>query len=338
MSANITINKEGTAETFHVGKTPWHGLGQKLDNPATAVEAIAAAHMDWEVESKPVYMPGANQGEMVAIPNKQAIVRTDTQEVFNVFSRSYAPLQNRDAFGFFDKVVGEGQAIYHTAGSLGGGRKIWILAQLPGNLTIAGTNDEIERYILLSNSHDGTLAVSMKWTTVRVVCENTLMCALGGKGTHFRTEHQGNIQNRVLEAREVLELSDTHFSFMMEKLNQLAATKMNQESLDMFLWDLYELDPELPLTDQFHLKQLNYQQTMELFETGRGNQDKGVRGTAWAALNAVTEFVDYYRPVGSSQKSLGDPNYQDKRLQASWFGPGEKVKQQALDKLLVLAN
>jgi hypothetical protein len=118
MPAEIT-NTNGRDEMFYTGKTPWHGLGTKLDGPATAAEAIAAASLDWTVDTVPVYLDGG-----VEIPGKKAVVRTDTGLVMNVMSDRYTPLQNVDAFAFFDAVVGAGEAIYHTAGSLQGGRKV----------------------------------------------------------------------------------------------------------------------------------------------------------------------------------------------------------------------
>ena len=130
MPAEITETK-GKAEMMYVGRTPWHGLGTQLDGPPTAAEAIAAASLDWTVEMVPVYLDGG-----IEIPGKRAAVRTDTGLVMNVMSDRYTPLQNVDAFAFFDAVVGAGEAIYHTAGSLQGGRKVWALARLPGDLKV----------------------------------------------------------------------------------------------------------------------------------------------------------------------------------------------------------
>ena len=338
MAANITDNKEtGKAEMMYVGQTPWHGLGTKLDKPATAEQAIKEAGLDWDVVSKPVFFKGEYDNSFSAISGKQAIVRADSGEVFNVMTKSYTPLQNRDAFGFFDKVVGEGQAIYHTAGSLAGGKRIWILAQLPGTLQVT-KKDVLEKYVLLANSHDGSLAVHMKMTPIRVVCQNTLNIAInqGGKNSGFRSEHQGNIGQRVVEARELLGLSEAYFARVMEGVQALVKTPMNNNDLNHFLWEVYQLDPALPLSDQFHLKQMSYEQTLELFETGKGIQDdKEVRGTAWAAYNAVAEYIDHQKPVGQSEDTMGsrDVKVMDKRLDSAWFGAGAKVKSKAWELL-----
>lgn len=344
MADNITKNKAtGKAEMFYTGETPWHGLGTKLDKPQTAEEAIKEAGMDWEVVSQPVYISNNDDGlSYRSVPGKQAIVRADSGDIFNILTKSYTPLQNRDAFAFFDKVVGEGQAIYHTAGTLGGGRRVWILAQLPGTLQVT-KRDVLEKFVLLANSHDGSLAVHMKMTPIRVVCQNTLSAALEkDKGIqHFRTEHQGNLNQRIIEARGVLGLSEAYFARVMEGVNRLVATKMNQESLNAFLWELYELDPEVELTDQFHLKQLSYNETVRLFEEGKGiADDPQVRGTAWAAYNAVTEWVDHYKPVGQSENTMGDKSVKvmDKRLDSAWFGSGAKVKARAWKELVAAGN
>ena len=131
MAHDLTIKADGTAEMAYFGKTPWHGLGTELDSPATWDEAMKAAGLDWEVEMKPVYLEGG-----IEIPNKKATVRKDTGEVFGVFTDRYTPLQNSTFGDFMDAVVNVGEANYHTAGSILGGRKVWALVKLPGELGI----------------------------------------------------------------------------------------------------------------------------------------------------------------------------------------------------------
>ena len=152
-----------------------------IDNPLTAKEAIAQCGLDWEVETRAVYqyapMEGNRYYKHLLIPNKQAVVRTDTEQAFTVMGNGYIPVQNREAFNFFDSVIAQGEAIYDSAGSFFGGRKVWILAKLPGDIAVSDT-DKIGKYILLSNSHDGSSALRMKFTPIRIVCSNTLAIAL----------------------------------------------------------------------------------------------------------------------------------------------------------------
>ena len=198
MPAGITA----TDGMMYTGNAPWHKLGVKLDNPATAAEAIEAAQMEWSVITKPVY--ARNQaGGFEEVDGKRAIVRADTQEVFTIMGNGYEPVQNKDAFSFFDAVIGQGEAIYHTAGSLYGGKRIWVMAKLPDDIKIT-PDDVIQPYILLSNSHDGSTALRMQITPIRVVCANTLSVALGSNGG-FYAKHTRNVMQRAKDAREVKE-------------------------------------------------------------------------------------------------------------------------------------
>ena len=279
-----------------------------MSQVATAQEAIEAASMDWEVAMREVFIQTPS-GQFMEVTDKKAVTRLDNGKVFGVFSNQYTPLQNRDAFTFFDSVVGAGEAIYHTAGTLGGGSRIWILAKLPGDLKLSNS-DVLERYILLANSHDGSLAVTMKPTTVRVVCNNTLSVAMGGDTNKlFRAVHTSSVMQRVNQARETLGLQEAYFAMMMRGIERLADESMNQVAADEFLVKLFgqEESPEAIST-----RMQNQMDTVgDLFISGTGNH--GVN--RWDMLNAVTEFVDHKRSKDA-----------DKRLDAAWFGGGKDLK------------
>ena len=316
MPANITVTN-GVAEMMTAdGRDAWHGLGARLSQVATAQEAIEAASMGWEVEMRKVFIQTPS-GQFMEVTDKKAVTRLDNGKVFGVFSNQYTPLQNRDAFTFFDGVVGAGEAIYHTAGTLGGGSRIWILAKLPGDLKLSNS-DVLERYILLANSHDGSLAVTMKPTTVRVVCNNTLSVAMGGDTNKlFRAVHTSSVMQRVNQARETLGLQEAYFAMMMRGIERLADESMNQVAADEFLLKLFgqEESPEAIST-----RMQNQMDTVgDLFISGTGNH--GVN--RWDMLNAVTEFVDHKRSKDA-----------DKRLDAAWFGGGKDLKQKAWNLLL----
>ena len=159
-----------------VGEKPWHGEGTKLENVATSAEAIEAAGLDWKVEKRGLYF-AQTDGTTQLIPGKYATVRTDNQVALGIVGKVYTPLQNKEAFSFFDSIVGVKEAMYHTAGSLGKGERVWILAKLPGYIKVT-EDDVVEKYLLLANSHDGSSAVEMLFTPVRVVCQNTLNLAI----------------------------------------------------------------------------------------------------------------------------------------------------------------
>ena len=316
MPANITVNN-GVAEMMTAdGRDAWHGLGARLSQVATAQEAIEAANMGWEVGMREVFIQTPS-GQFMEVTDKKAVTRLDNGKVFGIFSNQYTPLQNRDAFTFFDSVVGAGAAIYHTAGTLAGGSRIWILATLPGDLKLSDT-DVLERYILLANSHDGSLAVTMKPTTVRVVCNNTLSVALGGETNKlFRAVHTSSVMQRVNQARETLGLQEAYFANVMRGIERLADERMTQAAANEFLVELFgqEENPEAIST-----RMQNQIDTVgNLFVKGTGNH--GVN--RWDMLNAVTEFVDHKRTKDD-----------DKRLDAAWFGGGKDLKQKAWNLLL----
>ena len=311
MPDNITIT-DGRAEMMYVGETPWHRLGNKLDNPATAEEAIAAAGLDWEVQQRPVYY--YQSGILTKAKGDRAVIREDTGAKLKILSKAYQPVQNHEAFSFFDTVVGEGQAIYHTAGSLQGGRKIWILARLPHQIEVTDS-DVLQCYILLSNSHDGSTSVRMRPTTVRVVCANTLSVALREKNqAEWSTSHRGDIMTRVNQAREMLSLQEAHFRAMMESIEKLADEKMKEADTENFYRDLFDIDDAAD-----HNKSRQAVKVDELFRTGRGNSGE----TRWDMLNAITEWVDHKR------------GKDENRLHSAWFGSGNEIKRRAWNILTV---
>jgi phage/plasmid-like protein (TIGR03299 family) len=321
MPAGITA----TDGMMYTGATPWHGLGVKLDNPATAAEAIAAAGLGWTVIKKPVYVRNIHGG-FEEIDGKAAILRQDTEEVFGVLGTGYQPVQNSEAFGFFDSVIGQGEAIYHTAGSLYGGKRVWILAKLPENIEVV-PGDVVQPYILLSNSHDGSQALRMQITPIRVVCWNTLSAALQRQGG-FYAKHTRNVMERANEAREVLGLAHSYYEMFARQVDQLVNTRMTVIEVQDYLQRVYRFQADKTYADQDHRILKSYETTLDLLNHPT-NTIGGIAGTKWAAYNAVSYYVDHERPV------RGGAYADDRRLDASWFGTGAELRQRAYDLLTV---
>ncbi len=334
---------------MYVGQTPWHGLGHRLDAVATSAEAIAAARMDWNVIQTPVYTAipriGVTNGvdgqhavatvDMKNVEGQLAIVREDTDEVFSIMSDGYTPIQNTEAFEFFDALASAGEAIYHTAGSLKGGRRVWILAKLPGDLAITDT-DVLEKYILLVNSHDGSRAFTVQQTPVRVVCQNTMNVALAGNETGFKAKHTSGIMKRVNDARELLGLSEAYFEMFMRGVERLVDAKMSEGQMYDFSRKVLGIDPEAT-ADEIREPATTALLTLPaLYVSGQGNQGE----TAWDAFNAVTEYVDHVRPIGRAMDTYMErsADVQDKRLDAAWFGTGKMLKQGAWNELQEFAR
>jgi phage/plasmid-like protein (TIGR03299 family) len=306
--------KNGQASMFYVGELPWHGLGTRLDRPATAKEAIVAARLNWTVDKVPLL--AAVGDSQIVVPDRFAIVRQDgpKQPVLGIVGDDYTPLQNAEAFTFFDPIVGENAAIYHTAGALGNGERIWVLAKLPGHIRVVG-EDVSEKYLLLANSHDGKSCVQIKFTPVRVVCQNTLTLALNS-GDCLRVLHNPDVQIRLREASKVLGIVNTRFDNLEQSFQAMTRVAMNANRLSDYLHLVY---PE----EEDEVAQVRVQRDRQwseyFFDQGRGNKLPGVQGSLWAAFNGVTEWVDH-------RKTRQNPH---QRLTSTWFGDNYRIKARA---------
>ena len=320
------------AELMYVGDTPWHGLGTKLDNAATAAEAMQAAHLDWTVEAAPVWVNQVDgvfpNGQLVPVDGYNAIRRTDTGTVFGIMSDRYEIVQNLHAWSFLDDVLGAGGAHYHTAGALREGRVIFILAQLDGTTEIV-KGDPVEKYLLLTTSHDGSLALQIHTTPIRVVCGNTHTAAMAGGRQYASIKHTSAVHLRIEQARKALAQGEAYFEDYVREARKLSRQPMNEASMRKFTQTLLGIDSRNPhkINGQTEAAERDIN---ELFITGRGQDIAGVRGTAWAAYNAVTEYVDYRSRV----QRIGDVTQgslvaQDRRLHRSWFGRGQTIRNDA---------
>src|SRR5262245_43101901 len=174
------------------------------------------------------------------VPKTKAVVRYDCQTVLGVVSDKYCPVQNKQAFGFLDAVVADGGLRYHTAGALGQGEKIFLLAKLPGHIRVKATDDLVDKYLLLSNAHDGSAALRVLFTPVRVVCQNTLSIALRrGHNQGVRIRHNGNLTAKIQEAQRVLGLATRFYDDAQAKIDRLASITPTQAQLEKYFKTLY---------------------------------------------------------------------------------------------------
>lgn len=336
MPAGITK----TDQMMYVGQEPWHGLGTKLEEAATAEQAIQAAEMDWNVVKEPVYLQLPTQNDHRSyqeIPGKLAIKREDTGDVFAIMGKGYELVQNVEAFQFFDEVVGEGQAIYHTAGTLQGGKIVWILAKLPYALDkIPG--DSIDAYVLLMNSHDGSTALRMMNTNVRVVCQNTLNATGVNdlKKIGFYGKHTKNIKTKADEARAMINRIGVYNAWFEDQVDRMINTQMAIDEVDLFLKELFdfkkdEKKPQLYAEKQDGRLTDAYDSVMNAM-THPTNLVGGMEGTQWQAYNAVTWYLDHEKPVRGVTTDL---DVASKRLERSWlYNGGNGLRTRAQNILL----
>lgn len=310
------------------GEKPWHGLGKEVAGAMTSAEAIKAAGLDWAVEKRPVYF-FEQRGMTHPITDKFATVRTDTMVPLGIVGNQYRVLQNKEAFSFFDAIVGERLACFHTAGALGQGERIWMLAKLPGECWIT-PKDAVEKFLLLTNSHDGYNSVNILATPIRVVCQNTLNVALnqiGSEQQRSRVRHTVNMGQGIEGIRKQIGIADNYFRTFEEMSKMLVSKKATTAIVEQLFTDL-GLSKEKSKTST-RTGNIRYD-ILKQFESGRGNGLPGVKGTAWALFNGVTEYVDYFRSTrgDTSEKA-------ESRANSLLFGSGADMKQKALDSLLV---
>ena len=249
--------------------------------------------------------------------------------------KRYQPIQNREAFSFFDAVVGQGQAIYHTAGALGEGERVWILAKLPGEILIKrnGTEDRTEKFLLLSNSHNGWSALRLFFTPIRVVCQNTLNIALGRKQEFrqgVRIYHTGEIKAKVAEAQRALGLAVKYYDDMTQLAEALASKVLTTKGLEAYVARVFPSSKDEPSTRIQNTRR----DVLHLIEHGKGNDAAGIRGTAWTAVNGVVEYVDH----GREGRGKTAQEKASSRLESAWFGFGAGIKARAWDEAVALVK
>lgn len=319
MAHNLTVNANGQHEFFYTGEKPWHGLGQALDAPATAEEALIAANLGWNVEKQTMYL-----NPTTPIESHMATVRADNQKVLGVVGKDYTVVQNTHAFAFFDSAVGTGEAIYQTAGSINEGKRVFIVAKLPGTIK-AVKNDEVEKYLTFINAHDGTMALRMFWTPIRVVCQNTLNAALNRNGfkESIAIRHFGDINNRIRAAQDYLGLAHRYYADFENIVERLVAKQVSNQEVENFLKSCFEVGEDVSTRTKNQMEEVK-----NLFENDPKNNVEGIRGTAWSLYNAATQYADH-EAVAVSKSA-------DKRMSAIMFGSSAKFKQIAMDSALAL--
>jgi phage/plasmid-like protein (TIGR03299 family) len=317
----------------YVGEVPWHGQGTSVPADVSAEEMIRAADLGWDVEKRPARGAKSTKNargqekysryELVRVPRQG---REEEEVVLGLVSDRYEPLQNTDAFQFFDPIVDRKTATYETAGALGEGERIWVMAKMPGTIEVV-RGDDCMKYLLLSNSHTGQGSVIVKFTAVRVVCQNTLTMAMNDGQSAFRVRHSAKMGERLDEVSELIEAANQIYTQAAESFKMLAATKV--KGRDMLHEYLAALFPKSEAQKRNETHPPKWDHVTKLFETADNLQLPGVKGTLWAAYNAVTQFEDY-REV----KTENEAN----RLNRVWFGAGADLKIKALNEAMRMAG
>lgn len=309
----------GKTSMMYVNEVPWHGLGQKLDNLATAKECIEAAQLDFKVEKWPV-LGKSKGGIMTKVSDTHfATVRTDTNQILGTVGTGYQPVQNVDGFSFFDALIGDGEAVYETAGALGLGERVWMLAKLPDYIRIGKSDDIINKYLLLLMSHDGKSSIVAKLTPVRVVCNNTLSLALTDGEQQVRVRHSRNAKQKLEQAHKLLQLTNKVYDQVSAAFEKMSLIKVSESQLMRYI---NALVPDNADSENHTRTEKARAEIFELAHVGQGAELETAKGTLWGGYNAAVEYADHVRSYRGGDNG---------RLNSLWFGSGERFKQGAFD-------
>ncbi|MDS7932465.1 DUF932 domain-containing protein [Acinetobacter sp. V91_7] len=335
-----------------VGETPWHGLGNQLTRNQPIEIWAEQAGMDWRIESSNVsYMAKNERGQSIIMPyeDQRVLYRSDTHEPLSVVSQRYKEVQPMEILNFYKDLTEQSGFELETAGVLKGGRKFWALARTGQSAALKG-KDVSNGYILLATACDGTLATTAQFTSVRVVCNNTLSIAIRGQTSGedvVKVPHSTKFDADKI--KQQLGISIKTWDEHMYEMKQLTQRKVTQQEAAAYFDAVFNntsmsaIDQEESII-QYYLKAASIDKksnsksepngramtkTMEMFNgQGRGAELSTAKDTAYGLLCSITEYIDHERRAMS----------QDHRLNSAWFGAGANIKQRGLEQALRMVS
>tara|TARA_R110000796_G_scaffold65603_4_gene151509 strand:+ start:338 stop:1282 length:945 start_codon:yes stop_codon:yes gene_type:complete len=303
----------------YAGELPWHGLGTKVPADLTPEQMLEVAGLDWTVEARDMFVTDGN-GDQVMVPGKKALYRTSDDKYFSVIGEDWNPLQNTEAFEFFDDFVQAGDMEMHTAGALQDGSRIWALAKVNDAFEVF-KGDVVEQYLLFSNPHQYGQSIDIKMTPTRVVCMNTLSFALKGatdyavKVNHRRTFDADMVKDQLGVAKEKL-------ASYKEAAQFLGSKRFTNDNIVEYFNEIFPRTSNAKGKDD---NSKNAKEAMEYLHTQPGAEFGA--GTWWNAFNTVTYMTDH---------TIGRNN--DSRLTSAWYGANSKLKAKALKSAIEYAE
>lgn len=279
MSANVET-------MFYVRENPWHGLGTKVNEAPGSREALIIAGLNWNVLQEPIYTETEE-----FIEGYKANVRDSDRKVLGVVTDRYKVIQNQEAFAFTDALLGEGVR-YETAGSLQGGKRVWLLAHMPHEYIISG--ERISPYLVFTNTHDGSGAIKAALTPIRVVCQNTLNLALSTAKRSWSMIHTGNIKGKLQEARNTLILAETYMDSLGREFEELRKKKLTDKQVMEYIEILLPLEDNATPQQTKNVRRLQENMKLRYFEAP---DLKDVGKNAYRFINAVSDFATHAEPL-----------------------------------------
>lgn len=314
------------------GERPWHKLRVQFDQAFSSTEAIAAARLNYPVVKEQLYRLRSDLGPGMTEPTEAwATINGHTQDVLGVVGDGYEVLQNQEAFDFFDILLKESGGKLQTAGAIGKGEKVWMLAKLPEIFyPIAG--DGVERFLLGTTSHDGSMKTEVRFTDIRVVCQNTFNLAMRDSKGVISIRHTSQMRQKLEMAAMVMLRYKEHFDLVGDQFGKLAAVRVDDAWLDEYLCRMIGRPENVPDGRSRTMMENKIRLIESRLNNGMGVDLPGVAGTAWWALNAMVEYADY------DMKAKGQSADESRRTQSILFGTASDFKQQAFDTVMAMVT
>lgn len=330
MAHNLDINN-GMASFVSAREDAWHSLGTVLEDSFTAEDAMLHGHLGgWNVRKQEL-LTADEDGTILTVPKQYAVVRdnpiiTGTQDVLGVVGEQYSVMQNEALAELLNNIVDESGAHFETAGAIHGGRKVFLTMKMPEHISVGGV-DPVNNYLAVLTSHDGSLSTTMLITPVRIVCQNTMNLAFREASNSFKVRHtSGGPKQLLRQARNIIEFNSGYMDTFALEAERLLDTEMTQTQFNQMIEEAFGAPEDAPQTTITRTDN-KLDQMAELFNDSKTHAE--VRGTAWAGLNALTEWADHYsmvRPASSRSgaeasmeevravKSVLDPTFKNRAL------------------------
>lgn len=305
----------------YAGEVPWHGLGERVPSDLSPQQMLEKAGLDWSVDKVPAFITLDGKSKPIG---RSALVRSSDNKVLDVVSNDWMPVQNTEAFEFFQEYCQAGDMEMHTAGSLRGGQVVWALAKVKESFELF-KGDKVDSFLLFTNPHRFGQSIDIRFTPIRVVCNNTITLALSSASERaYKQNHRTEFDASVV--KEALGIATDKLSKYKEMASFLGSKRYTEDTLKKYFSDVFPVlayNKEKGPQRKEISKSAN--RALEVIDTQPGAEF--ARGSWWQAFNAVTYLVDH--EIGKSA---------DSRLSSAWFGPNKNLKLKALESAVEFAE
>lgn len=318
----------GRVAMAYQGETPWHKLGTRLPSMTSVEAAINAGNLNWTVALETMFLASGAK-----VPDRFAVVRDIDRQILGTVGDRYTPIQNAPGFGILDTICKDHGVTIETAGALGNGERVFMLAKMPGAITITA-GDDIRGYFLVSMAHDGSGSFYARPTPIRVVCQNTLNAAVQqGIPDVFKLRHTSSAPQRIADAAKLMDRMFRSMQATGDTFSSLAAKRLSAQHLNDYICKVFPTPEDGKISTNLKNKRESIA-TLAIYGVGAdlaGSDPRTGSVTAWGAYNAVTEYFDHVRPAKSSNAAEAN--------ESALFGAGQLIKLNALNaaRELVLA-